>query len=148
MVEEQKGFFLPPRTKKVLVSACLLGVRCRYHGRRDASWKKRVERAALEEGAVLVPVCPESLGGLPTPRPAARRRHGRIWHGDKDVTAQFERGAEKAVAIARAEGCSEAWLLYRSPSCDPQYGLAGKALARAGFVLRGFGWQGHRRQGG
>jgi uncharacterized protein YbbK (DUF523 family) len=62
--------YLPP----VLVSACLLGVPCRWHGRRAAMREALIQR--LKERYVLVPVCPEQLGGMPTPRTSEMLRGG------------------------------------------------------------------------
>jgi len=106
---------------KVLVSACLLGEPCRYDGR---SKPHRGVRAALK-GHEVVPVCPEELGGLGTPRPAAELRGGTdVWGGcanvvrvedGADVTAAFCAGAR--AARAAAPDASRAVLKARSPSC-------------------------------
>lgn len=98
----------------ILVSACLLGVCCRY----DGGSKPADAVLALAERFHLVPVCPEQLGGLPTPRPAHELVAGRIIseHG-VDATAAFHRGAEEALRIARITGCRRAILKARSPSC-------------------------------
>jgi uncharacterized protein YbbK (DUF523 family) len=93
----------------------LLGVRCNHKG--EASPSDAV--AALGERFRLVAVCPETMGGLPTPRPAAEiGPDGRVRTADgTDVTAFFERGAAAAVALARATGAQAAVLKARSPSC-------------------------------
>jgi uncharacterized protein YbbK (DUF523 family) len=99
----------------MLVSACLLGVRCNHRG--QASPSAAVE--ALAAGYRLVACCPESAGGLPTPRPAAERQadgHVRTADGT-DVTDAYLRGAAAAVDLARATGATEAVLKARSPSC-------------------------------
>ena len=67
---------------KILISACLLGVCCRY----DGASKPHPLAAALAERHTLVPVCPEQLGGLPTPRPPAEQRDGRVATQSGDVT--------------------------------------------------------------
>lgn len=106
-VEEQ-----PPA---LMVSACLLGVECNHRGRGSPSAKV----AALGDSHRLIPVCPEVAGGLPTPRPAAERGSGgRVMtaSGD-DVTDFYRRGADHAVALARAVGAEKAVLKARSPSC-------------------------------
>ena len=66
----------------------------------------------------LFPICPEQLGGLPTPRPPAERRNGRVMTaaGD-DVTAQYSRGAGEVLQLCRLLGCEAAVLKERSPSC-------------------------------
>lgn len=101
---------------KILVSACLLGCPCRY----DGQSKKHPEVEALQaRGHVLVPVCPEQLGGLPTPRPPAERQEdGRVMNREgRDVTVQYQRGAEITLNTAREQGCELAILKERSPSC-------------------------------
>ena len=115
----------------LLISACLLGVACNHEGRGSP-------RAVVDELAEryrLVPVCPEVLGGLPTPRAAAELTGGEgadvlagpgpdgsggagvvNINGD-DVTAAYRRGAEAAVTLAQAVGATRAVLKARSPSC-------------------------------
>jgi uncharacterized protein YbbK (DUF523 family) len=99
----------------ILVSACLLGVACNHLG--QASPNKEV--MALEASARLVAVCPEVVGGLPTPRPAAERSpDGRVQTAEgADVTSFYERGATHAVTLARAVGAGRAIMKARSPSC-------------------------------
>ena len=76
---------------KILVSACLLGIPCRYDGAGKAD--PAIEKLR-QGGHTLIPVCPEILGGLPTPRPPAERRGDRGMTRDGgDVTAQYRRGA-------------------------------------------------------
>ena len=99
---------------KLLVSACLLGTPCRYDGKA----KKNEAVCALAERFELIPVCPEALGGLPTPRTPSERRGKRVVMRDgRDVTAEYRRGAEKALELARREGVAAAVLKERSPSC-------------------------------
>ena len=99
---------------KLLVSACLLGARCRY----DGFCAAHPLAGKLAERHQLVPVCPEQLGGLPTPRPPAELRDGRIAARDgTDVTENFRHGAEEALALCRLLGCEAALLKERSPSC-------------------------------
>ncbi len=100
----------------VLVSACLLGVNCRYNGEPKAD--QRV-LALLEKGVRLVPVCPEQLGGLPTPRPPAEiRADGRVLTREgTDVTGEYRRGAGEALHLARLYRCRLAVFKARSPSC-------------------------------
>lgn len=100
--------------KKVLVSACLLGEHCRYDGGSKADPRAMGLGGRFE----LVPVCPEQLGGLPTPRPRHELRNGRVIseHGD-DRTDAFTRGAREALRIALENGCTLAVLKARSPSC-------------------------------
>ena len=98
---------------KLLVSACLLGVCCRY----DGASKAHPLAERLAEQHTLVPVCPEQLGGLPTPRPPAGRRGGRVVTRSGDVTEQYRRGAEEALKLCKLFGCEAAVLKERSPSC-------------------------------
>ncbi len=97
-----------------MVSACLAGTPCRYDGRSNL----RPEIAALVERGEAVPVCPEVLGGLPTPRtPSERKGESVVSATGDDVTGAFAAGAEAALYIAEECGCSAAVLKARSPSC-------------------------------
>ena len=98
---------------KILISACLLGACCRY----DGASKAHPLAAALAERHQLVPVCPEQLGGLPTPRPPAERREDRVMTQSGDVTGQYRRGAEETLKLCKLLGCEAAVLKERSPSC-------------------------------
>lgn len=98
----------------ILISACLLGIRCRY----DGESKPLTCLNELNRAHVLVPICPEVLGGLPTPRVPAERQGERVITRDGcDVTDAYHQGAEEALRIARATGCACALLKERSPSC-------------------------------
>ena len=97
----------------MLISACLLGACCRY----DGASKAHPLAALLAERHTLVPVCPEQLGGLPTPRPPAERRGGRVVTQSGDVTEQYLRGAEETLKLCKLLGCEAAVLKERSPSC-------------------------------
>ena len=98
----------------ILVSACLLGVACRYKGdARPCDWV-----LALSDQYSLIPVCPEQLGGLATPRSPAEQKGGRVVNTQgEDVTAFFERGAQAALSLARLNHVACAVLKARSPSC-------------------------------
>jgi len=97
-----------------LCSACLLGIKCRYDGK--SALNKKIVR--LLEKEILIPVCPEQLGGLPTPREPAERRGNRVFtRSGKDVTKEFERGAEQVLRVAKLLGIKEAILKQGSPSC-------------------------------
>lgn len=132
----------------LLVSACLLGVRCNHRGLGSPSEAV----AALGGRFRLVPVCPETVGGLPTPRPAAERSaaDGRVRTcAGEDVTAAYERGAAFTVRLAAAVGAEAAVLKARSPSCGchdvydgtftrtkvPGEGVTAQALRAAGVPL-------------
>lgn len=101
---------------RVLVSMCLLGTFCRYNGERKAD--ERVLSLLNRENVTLIPVCPEQLGGLSTPRLPAEQREGKVF--DKSGTEQteaFENGAKEVLRLAKLYGCEAAILKERSPSC-------------------------------
>lgn len=139
----------------ILVSACLLGVACKYSGG-DNACPALLELAGRGEHT-LIPVCPEVYGGLPTPRPPAERRGHRVVTGaGADVTAQYRKGAEIALQLARLYGCEAAILKKNSPSCGhgtiydgtfshtvvPGSGVAGELLAASGIpVYNETNWQ-------
>ena len=98
----------------ILVSACLLGLACRYDGRA----KENPAVLALRAHHTLIPFCPETYGGLPTPRLPSEIRGDRVVARDgADVTAAFAKGAQEALKLARLMGCDCALLQDRSPSC-------------------------------
>ena len=98
----------------ILISGCLLGLKCRY----DAKEKKLPEIEKLIESYNLIPVCPEQLGGLPTPRiPAERVKDRIITQVGVDVTKEYQIGAEEALKIAKLYNCKKAILKEKSPSC-------------------------------
>jgi uncharacterized protein YbbK (DUF523 family) len=148
-MSERSGDQSPDRgwSKPLLVSACLLGVRCNHRG--EANTSEAV--VALGERFRLVPVCPESAGGLPTPRVDAEvQTDGKVVTrtGD-DVTDAYRRGAAHAVRLARSVGATGAILKARSPSCgcheinDGSFtrmkvrgeGVTARALREAGFTV-------------
>lgn len=99
---------------RILISACLLGVKCRY----DGGSKSCPAAMKLAKEHVLVPVCPEQLGGLATPRLPAEIRDGKVIRRDGvSVDAEYRRGAAEAARLARLFSCELAVLKARSPSC-------------------------------
>ena len=99
---------------KILISACLLGVPCRYDGKS----KPCPEAEKLAATHTLIPFCPECIGGLPTPREPSEICGERvISRAGTDVTGEYRRGAEEALAMCRRLGCSCAVLKEKSPSC-------------------------------
>ena len=97
-----------------LCSACLLGIKCRYDGKSARNRKVIM----LLKAETLIPVCPEQLGGLPTPREPAEIRGERVFtRSGKDVTENFERGAKEVLKIAKLYGIKEAIMKQGSPSC-------------------------------
>jgi len=99
---------------RILVSACLLGMRVRY----DGQSRPNDAVIALMDRHELIPVCAEVFGGLPTPRVPAERTGGRVVTKDgRDVTQEYERGAEEIARLAKLYGCTHAILKEKSPSC-------------------------------
>jgi uncharacterized protein YbbK (DUF523 family) len=97
-----------------LCSACLLGIKCRYDGK-SKSDKKIIK---LSKKEILIPICPEQLGGLPTPRePSEQKGKKVITKSGKDVTKNFVNGANQVLKLAKLFGVKEAILKQRSPSC-------------------------------
>ena len=97
-----------------LCSACLLGVKCRY----DGMSKPNDKVISMAKKEPLIPVCPEQLGGLPTPREESERRGKNVvTKSGKNITKDFERGAEEVLKIARLFNVKEAIFKQRSPSC-------------------------------
>ena len=102
--------------EKLLVSACLLGINCKYNGGNNALPAEIVEK--LKEKYEFVAVCPESDGGLSTPRKPSERRGEAVMNCEgEDVTAQYRRGAELALKAAKENKCQKALFKERSPSC-------------------------------
>ena len=99
---------------KILVSACLLGENCKYNGGNNYSEKV----AEFTKGHQVISVCPECLGGLPTPRVPAEIINGVVTNRvGQNVDAEFRKGAEIALNIAKEEQIDVAVLQSRSPSC-------------------------------
>jgi len=143
----------PPRP--ILVSACLLGLAARYDGRSKTN--SRVLDYLRARNLLPIPVCPEQLGGLATPRPPALFHSGdgeALWveqgelvnHEGESMNAAFMRGAEETLRIARLTGCRAAILKERSPSCGVHRihrreglsagsGVAAALLRQAGLSL-------------
>lgn len=95
---------------KLLISACLLGERCRYDG--------KSKKHDLPKGFILYPFCPEVEGGLPVPRdPAERKGSLVLTEKGEDVTAAFVKGAQMALELVQKEGIRFAMLKENSPSC-------------------------------
>jgi uncharacterized protein YbbK (DUF523 family) len=136
----------------VVVSACLLGVPCTHDGTARTSEAVLALGRSDGRGLRLVPVCPETAGGLATPRSAAEidGATGRVrTSAGDDVTAAYERGARHTVAVALAAGATAAVLKARSPSCGshrvydgtftrtlvPGDGVTAAALRDAGLAV-------------
>jgi uncharacterized protein YbbK (DUF523 family) len=99
---------------RILISACLLGLCCRY----DGAGKLSGDALSLMKKHELIPFCPEIYGGLQTPREPAEIRGGRVVTASgRDVTREYKKGAEEALKAAKALACACAVLQDRSPSC-------------------------------
>ena len=100
--------------KKILVSSCLLGLNCRYDG--GNNYSKEVEE--FLKNYEIIPICPEIMGGLPTPRTPSERQADRVINKEgKDVTEQYEKGARECLFLAQKYDVKKALLKLRSPSC-------------------------------
>ena len=131
----------------ILVSACLLGIKCRY----DGASKPNATVVSKDRTFAYIPFCPECDGGLPTPRPPAEcQPDGRVINSEgKDVTAAYHKGAAHAVTICKDFDIHYAILKSKSPSCGPtsrydgsftrtlvtQPGIAAQALQEAGITV-------------
>lgn len=136
----ERLIFKPP----VLISACFLGIPCRWHGRRAKLRTKLIEK--LKWKYVLVPVCPEQLGGMPTPRTGETLQGGtgaqvldeeyRIFapENGEDMTDFHIKGGQICLEMAKIIGAERAYLKGGSPSCDKE-GIAGEILQRGGVQV-------------
>ena len=131
--------------ENILVSACLLGEACRWHGKKQSvsAFVKRFVKNNPEVN--LIPVCPEVLGGLPVPRPPVKRLKGKVYETcpekenrknvtGKELTDAFVRGAELTLDIARSNLCTKAILCSWSPSCG-ETGITTKLLQIEGIEV-------------
>lgn len=97
-----------------IVSACLAGIKCRY----DGEGKPCQKVLDLIKQGKAIPICPEQLGGLTTPRNPAEQKENKVFtKTGEDVTSQFENGAEESLKIALLANCDEAILKSKSPFC-------------------------------
>ena len=112
----------------IIVSACLLGIRCRYDG--ESRPDERL--MAMAPNTIFIPLCPEQLGGLSTPRVPAQIVSGTggdvldnlarvIDSMGRDVTEQFLKGAAETIKIAKLMGAGAAIMKDMSPSCGVSF---------------------------
>ena len=128
----------------IMVNACLAGENCKYNGGNNRN--KKVE--ALFNGNRIIPICPEVMGGLPTPRVPSEIVHGIVMNKDGvNVDREYRCGAEMALKIAEREQPDLVILQSRSPSCGVKQrydgtftgtlidgpGLTAELLMRHGF---------------
>ena len=100
--------------QKILVSACLVGEKTNYKG--QGKYCPDIEK--LKEKYELVIFCPEVEGGLAIPREPSEIKGSQVYHkSGKNVTRQFEKGANKALALCKYLGITKAVLKENSPSC-------------------------------
>ncbi len=115
-----------PTGQTILVSACLLGLRCRYDGKSKGN--QAVQEYLASNNLIAIPVCPEQLAGMPTPRETTRFLRGDgeavlkgtgqvVSSSGVNMNAVFRKGAEETLKIARLTGCRQAIMKERSPSC-------------------------------
>jgi uncharacterized protein YbbK (DUF523 family) len=98
----------------IIVSACLAGIKCRYDGKDNAH---QTVMNLVKQGKAI-PVCPEQLGGLPTPRITSEIINNKVFNKNgEDVTENFIKGACETLRIARLTNCKKAILKQGSPSC-------------------------------
>ncbi|HHT88906.1 MAG TPA: DUF523 domain-containing protein [Clostridiales bacterium] len=102
------------KKENLLISACLLGLYCRYDGK-ELHLDKLQD---LMEKYHLIPICPEIMGGMGTPRnPIERKGDKAVDSSGKDITEHLEKGAKEALKLAKLFDCKYALLKERSPSC-------------------------------
>ena len=100
--------------EKILVSACLLGINCKYDGTNNKN-DKVIEYLKDKE---VIPICPEIMGGLPTPRVPSEIKDDTVITKDNiDVTNNFSKGAEEVLYLAKLFNVKKALLKAKSPSC-------------------------------
>ena len=97
-----------------IVSACLCGINCKYNGGNNLN-PKVLE--LVKEGKAI-PICPEQLGGLTTPRVPSEIKEGRVINKDGiDVTKNFNDGAIEVLKLCKELNIDKAILKSKSPSC-------------------------------
>lgn len=136
--------------ENLLVSACLMGAECKYSGGSNKLPEELLKR--LRARYRLIPVCPETAGGLPTPRDPSERIGRRVMScRGRDVTREYVSGAEMALRIAEKYACEKALLKQGSPSCGSRRiydgtfsnhlingsGVAAEMLTAAGVLVCG-----------
>ena len=100
--------------EKILVSACLLGVNCKYNGGNNAY----NEIDEFLKDYEIIPICPEIMGGLSTPRCPAEKVGDKVITKDGvDVTKQYIKGANECLFLAKKYNVKKALLKLKSPSC-------------------------------
>ncbi|QKG28419.1 putative DUF523 domain protein [Campylobacter sp. RM16187] len=127
--------------EKILVSACLLGVNCKYNGSNNQTDELERKFNHIASKYEILSICPEELGGLTTPREVAEIKDQKVFtKSGKDVTEQFLKGAKICADIALQNGCKFAVLKSKSPSCGNKFiydGSFSKTLKKGdGFTAK------------
>ena len=98
----------------ILVSACLCGINCKYNGKNNYN----EEVFKLVKDGLAIPVCPEQLGGLTTPRIPSEIKDGRVINKEGiDVTDNFIKGANEVLELCKKLNITKVILKSKSPSC-------------------------------
>jgi len=127
----------------VIASACLVGINTRYDGKNEKSDK--IYKLFLE--GKIIPLCPEQLGGLPTPRPKSTIINSSIINEKgENITENFNRGAQEFLKCAKILNVKKIYLKDGSPSCGLNYtnknwqkvkgsGITAELLKKEGFNI-------------
>ena len=106
--------------QNILISACLLGVDCKYNGSNNKLDDEIIN--LLKEKYNLIPVCPEIMGGMPTPRNPVEITDGKVFDYDgEEFTKEFEKGSEEVLKLAKLYDTTIAILKENSPSCGSNF---------------------------
>lgn len=124
---------------KIMVSACLAGRNCKYSGGNNRN--EKIVRMMGEKDVDIIEVCPEQMGGLPTPRVPSEIRNGVVTARDgTNVDREFRLGAEKCLEIAMREQPDLIILQSRSPSCGVKQrydgSFSGKLVGKPGVTAQ------------
>jgi uncharacterized protein YbbK (DUF523 family) len=149
--EEDKSITSAER-ECVLISLCACGVPCRYHGLTHKMGQRLMKEKKVAELKLkynIIPVCPEVMGGLPTPRcpcqvtwsgeepSVTNRKTGEKEFNGADLTDAYKKGAEWTLWMAKLFNCKRAYMLKLSPACDPKEGVAARLLSKSGVYVVG-----------
>ena len=134
--------------ENLIVSACLLGVNCKYNGRNNKLDDCVINK--IKDKYNIISVCPEQLGGLPTPRYPSEIKECKVISKDgTDVSKEFEKGAVLAVEKAEKNKVKIALLKRNSPSCGNDgvydgtftktlvegFGVTAKLMSKKGIIV-------------
>lgn len=131
--------------EKLLISACLLGKNVKYNGKNN-----KIDTSEIAKYFEFVPICPEVMGGLPTPRVPSERKNDKVINQiGLDVTKNYELGKNIAINIAKNNHIKYALLKSKSPSCGNDFiydgtfshtlinksGVTAEALKKIGVIV-------------